>query len=36
MTNKEYIWTDNPTVSGVSVCDTDVLNDCLMHLIEKQ
>lgn len=27
-----YEWTDNPTVSGVSECDTDVLNDCLMHL----
>jgi len=27
-----YIWTDNPTVSGVSKCDTDILNDCLMHL----
>lgn len=32
MTNQKYIWTDNPTVSGVSKCDTDVLNDCLMHL----
>ena len=32
MTNDEYTWTDNPTVSGVSVCNTDVLNDCLMHL----
>lgn len=28
----EYIWTDNPTVSGIATCDTDVLNDCLMHL----
>ena len=28
----EYIWTDNPTVNGVAECDTDVLNDCLMHL----
>lgn len=27
-----YKWTDNPTVSGVSICDTDVLNECLMHL----
>lgn len=27
-----YKWTDNPTVSGVAKCDTDVLNDCLMHL----
>ena len=32
MVSKEFIWTDNPTVSGVSKCDTDVLNDCLMHL----
>lgn len=31
MTNT-YDWTDNPTVSGVSVYDPDVLNDCLMHL----
>jgi len=28
----QYQWTDNPTVSGVSQCNTDVLNDCLMHL----
>ena len=32
MNNNEYTWTDNPTVSGVSKCDTDVLNECLMHL----
>lgn len=32
MANSNYAWTDNPTVSGVSQCDTDVLNDCLMHL----
>ncbi len=31
MTEK-YSWTDNPTVSGVAICDTDILNDCLMHL----
>lgn len=31
MTNT-YEWTDNPTVSGVSLYDPDVLNDCLMHL----
>lgn len=29
---REYEWTDNPTVSGESDCDTDVLNECLMHL----
>lgn len=29
---KKYSWTDNPTVSGVATCDTDILNDCLMHL----
>jgi hypothetical protein len=27
-----YKWTDNCCVSGVAKCDTDVLNDCLMHL----
>lgn len=32
MENNSYAWTDNPTVSGVSKCDTDVLNECLMHL----
>lgn len=25
-------WTDNPTVSGVSLCNTDILNDDLMYL----
>lgn len=29
---ENYEWVDDPTVAGVSVCDTDVLNDCLMHL----
>lgn len=28
----QYLWTDNPTESGIAKCDTDVLNDCLMHL----
>lgn len=28
----EYDWTDNPTQSGVAKCNTDILNDCLMHL----
>lgn len=32
MENNSFVWTDNPTVSGVSKCDTDVLNECLMHL----
>lgn len=32
MTVTEYTWTDNPTVSGISPCDTDILNDNLMHL----
>ena len=32
MDKKDYLWTDNPAVSGVAVCDTDVLNDCMMHL----
>jgi hypothetical protein len=27
-----YKWTDNPTESGKSNCNTDVLNECLMHL----
>jgi len=27
-----YEWIDNPTENGVAVCDTDVLNECLMHL----
>ena len=27
-----YNWIDNPTENGVAVCDTDVLNECLMHL----
>ena len=27
-----YTWTDNPTISGIATCDTDVLNDCLMNL----
>lgn len=27
-----YDWIDNPTENGVAVCDTDVLNECLMHL----
>ena len=29
---REYEWTDNPTISGESDCNTDVLNECLMHL----
>ena len=29
-----YNWVDNPTVSGVSVCDTDILNDDIMWLKE--
>lgn len=28
----EYKWVDNPTLSGISKCDTDVLNDDLMYL----
>ena len=30
MTN--YNWVDNPTESGVAICDPDILNECLMHL----
>mgnify|MGYP004507742369 CR=1 FL=1 len=29
---EQYTWTDNPTLSGVALCNTDVLNECLMHL----
>lgn len=32
MDNIKYDWTDNPTESGVSPCNTDILNECLMHL----
>lgn len=32
MTKGKYDWTDNPTESGIAPCNTDVLNDCLMHL----
>lgn len=31
MTNP-YTFTDNPTLSGISICDTDVLNDDIMYL----
>ena len=33
---ESYNWTDNPTLSGVAECNTDVLNDCLMHLKYSQ
>lgn len=32
----EYVWTDNPMVSGVSECNTDTVNDNLMHLKYKK
>lgn len=32
MADDQYTWTDNCCVSGVAPCNTDVLNDCLMHL----
>lgn len=32
MKTEDYNWKDDPTVSGISPCDTDTLNDCLMHL----
>ena len=32
MTEEIYGWTDNPMKSGVADCNTDVVNDCLMHL----
>lgn len=34
MTNS-FTWTDNPMQSGVSICDTDVVNDDLMYLKGK-
>ena len=30
-----YTWTDNPMQSGVSTCDTDIVNDNLMYLKDK-
>lgn len=33
---ENYNWTDNPTLSGIAECNTDVLNDCLMHLKYSQ
>lgn len=32
---EQYTWTDNPTLNGVALCNTDVLNECLMHLKYK-
>lgn len=32
MAEMKFNWVDNPTVSGIAECNTDVLNDCLMHL----
>lgn len=32
MAEKVYNWTDDPMISGVADCNTDVVNDCLMHL----
>ena len=32
MAEIKYNWVDNPTASGVAECNTDILNDCLMHL----
>lgn len=32
MVEMKFNWVDNPTASGQAICDTDVLNDCLMHL----
>lgn len=29
---RNYLWTDDPTEANVAVYDTDILNDCLMHL----
>jgi hypothetical protein len=32
MSESKFNWVDNPTVSGQAICDTDILNECLMHL----
>lgn len=32
MSESKFNWVDNPTASGQAICDTDVLNECLMHL----
>ena len=32
MAEMKFNWVDNPTASGIAECNTDVLNDCLMHL----
>lgn len=32
MAEFKFNWVDNPTASGQAICDTDILNDCLMHL----
>ncbi len=29
---QNYLWTDNPTEANVAVYDSDILNECLMHL----
>lgn len=29
---KNYLWKDNPTEANVALYDTDILNECLMHL----
>lgn len=31
-TENPYLFTNNPTVSGVSICNTDILNDNIMYL----
>ncbi len=28
----QYNWVDHPTESGKAICDTDILDECLMHL----
>jgi hypothetical protein len=32
MSESKFNWVDNPTASGQAICDTDILNECLMHL----
>lgn len=32
MADKVYKWTDDPMLGGISDCDPDIINDCLMSL----
>lgn len=32
MAEEQYDWTDDPMKSGEAICDTDIANECFMHL----